>query len=150
MENIIELPTQKSIKHMRVIITILSIVSIIGLVFGGWNLISGGIGFYPNVIAFRDRPCGGYLGFIHPTMEIWFTHCFLTSDAEEEVHEWYRSRGWFRFGERLLYPKTNLGLAQIMIAREFNTEKQANGDFLIVHSVRYLFFGPSSTDLSIP
>jgi hypothetical protein len=145
MEDIIELSAHKSIMHKKAMITIVNAIVIVGLILGIWNLITGGTRFYPNVTAFRDRPCGGYLGFIDPTMEIWFTYCFLTSDVEEEIHEWYRSRGWFRFGERLLYPKINLGLVQIMITREFNTEKQANGNLLVVHSVHYLFFKPNST-----
>ena len=150
MENIIELPNQQPIKQMRVTIIMVSTIVIVGLIIGIWNLLTGGIGFYPNVTLFHGKLCGGYQAFVHPITQFNFTHCFSTADDEEKIDDWYRTRGWFRIGERLLYPDINLGLVRLMVAKEFLTERQPDGKILLVHSVKYFFFEPNSPALSTP
>jgi hypothetical protein len=115
-----------------------------------WKIITGGIGFYPNVEPYQDRPCGGYHLNTNQFLEMSFGHCFVTNDSLEQVDEWYRERGWFKFGEQSLPPALNLGLLRILVIRYFLTENQHEQSRLIVQSVQYQISPPCSTCLSGP
>ena len=115
-----------------------------------WNIFTGGIGFYPRVELFRERPCGGYHLDTHPFLEVGFGNCFITNDSEKKVDQWYRQRGWFRFGEQSLPQAINFGLFRLLITRYFLTEKQSDGALLIVHNVQYVIGPPCLNCISNP
>ena len=142
IENSIELSTQTPRKQMRLSITFLSTIVIIGLIISIWNLITGGIGFYPKVTLFKGKPCGGYQFSNRPITELQFAHCFATQDTEMQVDKWYRAKGWYRFGEKALYPSVSLGIVSIAVNKYFLTEEQPNGTILIVQSVQYFIGHP--------
>ena len=137
IENSIEFSTQTPKRQMSLSITTVSTIVILGLSIGVWNLITGGIGFYPNVTLFKGKPCGGYHFSSRPMLKLQFAHCFTTYDTETQVDKWYRAKGWYRFGETSLYPSVNLGIVSIAVNKSFLTEKQKDGTMLLVQNVQY-------------
>ena len=98
----------------------------------------GYISAYPNTIRAHEI-CGGQsLKHLDNSWMIVITRCYISSDNQNNIVDWYRSRGWYFSGERLVFPPIlRLGPIGMEFGKQFLTEIKPDGSVLIVQQVIY-------------
>jgi hypothetical protein len=69
---------------------------------------------YPGAI--RKSGCGSYAAYPYAISLI---QCFESSDDLQEVTDWYRRAGWYRFGDPVVSQRVRLGQVCLEIGKEF-------------------------------
>ena len=90
---------------------------------------------YPG--ATRSETCSGS-GISVSLNIVVLNQCFEAVDDLEIIADWYKENGWFRFGERTIYPGVKWGKFCFEIGKEFVLEQQADGAVLIFQHTLYL------------
>jgi hypothetical protein len=99
---------------------------------------AGDLSPYPGSIQTSDK-CGGQSSErLNNSWMIIVTHCYISSDNRDIFDEWYRSRGWYLYGERLVFPPVlRLGSIGLEIGNQFLTVIRPDGSVLVVQQVIY-------------
>lgn len=101
-----------------------------------WFVVTGEIEHYPNGEPMTTN-CGGNSFDVRRSQMIWFVRCYTTTDDHSTVQDWYRQRGWFSFGERMVFPSLKMGPYALERGKQFSTTIQEDGKVLIVQQIIY-------------
>jgi hypothetical protein len=96
---------------------------------------------YPNATLERGEECCNWeLSASKNWGMITISRRFLVSESNADVvNEWYKERGWFRFGERLQYPYIQVARLRFESAKEFNLGEPDESNLLIVQTILYRY-----------
>ena len=132
--------SRKLISQRRLFLIIAIAAMVIVCPFGVFfsrTALTGEMLRYPNAIPF-NKGCGGRsFGQFKKWWMATFTQCYATTDTPSQVEDWYRARGWYYNGERLIFPIWTFRQTTFEGGKQFSTSLLPDGKTLIVQETLY-------------
>lgn len=133
----------KSIKLPLKVLGLLTLLALFLSCILTWWFTAGRLEFvhYPNAeIESGEECCNWELAASNNGGMLTISRRFLVAESDTgNVIQWYKNRGWFRFGERLQFPGVQLGPIRLESGKIFNLGESDHQRLLVVQTIIYRY-----------